>query len=205
MEFVDLNDVWKYRDIILSEVSLIDLMREYDMKLEEKGTGQFTHRAICPFHQSSNGGKETIPSLYASEETNTFYCFGPCEAQGTIFDFVSLMDGSPPMIAAIKLAKKIGIIDKDGKYDELRINSCGKELNAYDVKKTIEPYLFEISDMLRDYISKYVDKPNFESKLKKMENFSLKIDRAVSKLEYGDWERAEEILNKVKERMRRKN
>ena len=174
------------------------------MKMEEKGTGQFTHRTICPFHKSSNGGKETIPSLYASEETNTFYCFGPCEAQGTAIDFVALMDGSPPMIAASKLAKKIGIMDKDGKYDELKIDSYGMDVNTFDPKKTIEPYLFEISDMLRDYIRRYIDNSNFDDKLLKMEKFSLKIDNAIAKLEYCDWERAEEILNKVKIRMRRK-
>lgn len=203
MEFLDPNEVWKYRNVILANVNIIDIMREYKMRLEEKGTGQFTHRALCPFHQSSNGGKETIPSLYASEETNSFYCFGPCSAQGTVIDFVALMDGSPAMVAATKLAKKIGLIDKDGKYDELRIDAYGIESSMFDAKKTIEPYLFEISDLLRSYISKYSSSPLQEEKLSNMEKFAEKIDKAVSKLEYGDWEKAEEILNKVKKRMKR--
>lgn len=201
MEFLDPNEIWKYRKIILLNVNIIDLMREYNIKLEEKGTGQFTHRALCPFHKSSNGGKETMPSLYASEETNSFYCFGPCDAQGTVIDFVSLMDGSPAMIAATKLAKKIGLINKDGQYDELQIDSYGFKNTAFEEKKTIEPYLFEISDMLRSYIEKYSDSPNLNKKLEKMEKFAEKIDKAISKLEFGDWEKAEEILNKVKKRM----
>jgi len=203
MEFVDPNEVWKYRKIILSKVSIIDLMKEYKIKLEPKGSGQFTHRTICPFHKSTRGGRETMPSLYVSDETNSFYCFGPCDAQGTVIDFVALMDGSPPMVAAAKLAKKIGIINKDGNYDELQIDSYGADVTNFDPRKTIEPYLFDISEMLRGYIVKYLDSPNLDKKLIKMEKFGERIDKAISKLEYGDWERAEEICNKVKEKMKR--
>jgi hypothetical protein len=166
-------------------------MVEYKLRLEPKGSGQFTHRTRCPFHSGKNGKMERTPSLYASEETNTFYCFGPCDAQGTVIDFVSLMDGTPPIIALTKLAKKIGLIDKDGKWDELQLDAYGTIYVAFDPKKTIDPYLFDISFLIRKAVFDGVP-------LAKIEKLTKKIDKAIEKLEYGDWEKAEKIYIKVK-------
>jgi hypothetical protein len=188
---IDLYDAWKYREAVVSQVNIIELMLEYKIRLEPKGSGQFTHRTRCPFHSGKNGKMERTPSLYVSEETNSFYCFGPCDAQGTVIDFVSLMDGTPPVIALVKLAKKIGIIDKDGKWDELRLDSYGAANSFFEPKKTIDSFLFDISFIIRDAIFSGMS-------LVEIENITKKIDKAIDKLEYDDWEKAEKIYLKVK-------
>lgn len=204
MEFLteNLNDVWKYRNIVVSKVSILELLREYKISLEEIDNGQFSHRAICPFHNSTNGGRENMPSLYISKNTNSFYCFGPCDAHGTVIDLVSLVEGTPPMIAISKLAKRIGLINKDGSFDDLQIDSYGSEILELDNSKTIEPYLFDISDIIRNHILKYIGTNGFEERLKKIEGFAEKLDKAIAKLDFGDWEEAEKLYIKVKAKLR---
>jgi hypothetical protein len=199
-EFLDPSEVWKYKSLVMSKINIVDLMVEYKIPLELKSSGQFSHRAKCPFHKGVNGKKEKIASFYISQETNSFYCFGPCDAHGTIIDFVSLMDGTPPIVALMKLAKKVGIINKNGQWDELQLDSYGSFVSEFDPNKTIEPYLFNISFLLRDYIRRFINN-GLDDKLLKMEKFASKIDKAVSKLEYGDWEEAEKLFIKVKERL----
>ena len=202
-EFLDPAEIWKYRSLVMSKINIVDLVTEYKIPLEPKVSGQFSHRAKCPFHKSSNGKKEKIASFYISQETNSFYCFGPCDAHGTVIDFVSLMDGTPPMIALTKLAKKVGIINKNGQWDELQLDSYGTFVSEFDPNKTIEPYLFNISYMLRDYIRRFANSKDLDKKLLKMEKFASKIDKAVSKLGYGDWEKTEKLFIKVKERLQK--
>ena len=197
MEYLDPNEIWKYRDIILSKINIVDIMTEYKIPLELKESGQFTHRAKCPFHSGKDGRIERTPSLYVSSKTNSFYCFGPCDAQGSLIDLICLMEGTSPSVALNKLAKKANVIIDGNNFAELQIDSYGI-VDRFDPRKTIEPYLYDISFLLRQYIRTYVDHESFDSILFKFEKFAAKIDRAISKLEYGDWEKAEVLYNKVK-------
>ena len=102
------NNIWDYKDFILSKVSLVSLMDERGIDIEEKSAGIFTHRAYCPFHFGKDGGKERTPSLFISTESNTFYCFG-CFRHGNAIDFIKLFDGTPSVKALEKMAFKIGL------------------------------------------------------------------------------------------------
>ena len=87
MELLDPNDIWRFRNIVLSRVSIIEIAREYGIALEEKDTGTFTHRSFCPFHAGKGtGGRERTPSLFFSKHSNSFCCFG-CNKSGNVLDF----------------------------------------------------------------------------------------------------------------------
>lgn len=197
MDFVDSNDIWKLRDIVLSKISIIDVAKEYGFPLEEKSSGTFSHRTYCPFHSGKDGGRERTPSMFFSKETNSFSCFG-CSKSGSLIDFIIYLDGCPAVIALEKLAKKIGIIDKDGNWDELQIKNSNHLISHFDATKTIEPYVFDISFYLCNYIHKFKNTEDFEKELKWMEKISKKADQYLQDIGFEDWEYAEELNKKIK-------
>jgi hypothetical protein len=200
MEFLedDPNRAWRFRNIVVAKVSIIALMQKYGLHLEARETGQeFTHRSSCPFHRGKGtGGKERTPSFFVSDRTNSFFCFG-CNVNGTVIDFVSLIDGTPPLIALQKLAKDIGLIDKDGHWDELQLDALNELMPSFDPLKTIEPYLFDISMSMKQYITKYVGKEDFEKEFKWIEKVGQKVDAFLSNIGHEDWEYAKELSEKV--------
>lgn len=207
MEFLeDPSEIWKFKNIIVSNVSLIDLMIEYGIKLETKLTGQFTHRAFCPFHKGKTGKTERTPSMFVSETTKSFCCFG-CLAGGSVIDFVQLIDGTPSSIALTKLAKRIGLIDKDGKWDELKIDAFGG-IPVFEPVKTIEPFLFEISAIFRNYIKLFINTNEFEQEFRWMEKVAAKADEFLSNIGHEDCDYAKDLCEKiqksVKERIKKK-
>jgi hypothetical protein len=191
-------NAWKFRDIVTSQVSILELAKEYKIQLAEKYTGQFTHIARCPFHS------EKTPSFYISHITNTFHCFG-CSKGGTVIEFVSFADGTPAIIALEKLGKKIGLIDKNGKWDELRLEIDGNEISPFDPMKTIEPYLFEISSALRKHITKFVNTPDFTKELRWMERVAAKVDKFLVDISYDDWEYVKSISTSVQNSIKKRN
>ena len=64
MVFVDQNEIWKLRDVVLSKISIIDIAKEYGLQLEKKSSGTFSHRTFCPFHLGKDGKREKTPSLF---------------------------------------------------------------------------------------------------------------------------------------------
>ena len=207
MDFLDPNDIWKLRDTILSKVSIIDIATEYKIRLEHKETGAFTHRSFCPLHSGKGqGGQERTPSMFFSKHTNSFCCFG-CAKSGNVLDFVSFMDGTPPVVALTKLAKRVGVVDKDGKWDELQIDSVTRDVH-FDPNKTVDPYILQISELLRNYIRRFIDSDNFHKELRWMERVGAKADLFLANIGYEDWEYAKELCEKiekaVKNRLRAK-
>jgi DNA primase len=200
MEFLesDPNKAWRFRNVVIAKVSIVTLMKKYGLQLESRETGQeFTHRSYCPFHRGKGvDGKERTPSLFISDRTNSFFCFG-CGANGTVIDFVSLIDGTPPLVALQKLAKDIGLIDKDGKWDELQLDVLEEMAPSFDPSKTIEPYLFSISKSMRSYITKFVGSDEFEKEFRWIERVGEKADGFLSNVGHEDWEYAKELSEKV--------
>lgn len=192
----DPGRIWKFRNVVLSKINIVELMREYGLILEPKQTGQFTHRTTCPFHQGKGPGlRERTPSLFISRTTNSFHCFG-CSRSGSVIDFVSLMDGAPAHIAMSKLAKKAGLIDKDGKWDELQLQAI--DSLSVEPTKNIDPFLFEISAILRNYMRRFMGTTNFDREFKWMEKVGTKVDEFFTNIGYEDWEYAQEICETVK-------
>jgi len=194
----DPNRAWRFRNAIISKMPIVELMRKYGLRLEPKITGQeFTHRSHCPFHRGKGtDGKERTPSLFISDRTNSFFCFA-CNTSGTVIDFVSLIDGTPPLVALQKLGKEIGLIDKDGKWDELQLDALEEFIPSFDLSKTIEPYLFDISAVMRNHITRFAGSKNFKKELKWIEKVGAKVDEFLSNVGHEDWEYAKDLSEKV--------
>jgi DNA primase len=96
MEWINKEELWKWRDAIIDKIRLIDLIKEYGIELTTKHTGLFSHQIRCPFHEGKNGGREKTPSFFISDTTNSYNCFA-CGAGGTIIDFVSSLEGVLPV------------------------------------------------------------------------------------------------------------
>jgi len=182
----DLNKGWEFKPIIDSKISIVELMKKYGVKLEEKNTGTFSHRAYCPFHSGKNGGQERTPSFFVSEKTNSFCCYG-CNSTGSLIDFVSIMEGCPPIVALHQLAKSIGLI-KDGKWDDLQLDT--EFIVPFDPTKISEPYIIEMSDIIRRYIKKFIKSDNFEKELRWVEKICKKLDNYLDNITNEDWEDA---------------
>lgn len=194
MDLENPNIIWNLKNAVLAKINIVDLMKDYGLVLEAKPTGQFTHRIRCPFHTGKGPGpRERTPSMFVSRTTNSFYCFG-CFRKGSPIDFIKYIEGVPDHIALIKLAKKTGFIDKDGKWDELAMDYS--PIN--EPSKNIEPFLFEISDVLRNHMRKFINTENFDKELKWMEKVGAKVDEFLTNIGYEDWEYAQEICEKVK-------
>lgn len=196
MEFIDPVKIWKLKDIVISNVSLVELVKEYGFELEVRSTGQFNYRMFCPFHKGKDGRRERTPSMFISNETNSFYCFS-CSRGGGVIDFVSLIDGTPPAVVLTKLAKRIGLIDKDGQWDELKINSLGGVV-IYEPVKTIEPLLFEIGALFRNYIKLFKNTEEFNKEFKWIEKVFQKVDEFLNGAGNEDYEYVQDIYEKVK-------
>jgi DNA primase len=94
----DPNELWKLKDIILSKINIVDLIKDYGITLEENQTGQFSHKTFCIFHKGKDGGKERTASLFISNTTNSFCCFGSDKsnaAHGTIWSRLHLFGPTP--------------------------------------------------------------------------------------------------------------
>lgn len=195
MEFLNNpNDLWKFKSLIMTRVSIVDLAKEYGIILEAKNSGQFNFRARCPFHKGKDGRQEKTPSLFFAQQSNSYCCFG-CSSGGTIIDFVQQYEGVPLVVALEKLAKRAGIIDKDGKFDELKINEIQPIYN--EPTKTIEPFLFEISNSIRNYIHLIVNREDFEKEFKWIEKVAAKADEFLFKIDYEDYSFAKDLSEKI--------
>lgn len=179
------NRLWKYKELILSKVDIIEILKEYDVYLEETGmSDNFTHKAYCPFHEGKEGGRERTPSFFVSKHTNTFYCFS-CGKGRDACNFVSYMEGTPQIIALEKLAKRVGLIDKNGKYDDLET-----DINiVYEPQKSIAPVLIDISLAIENHRN--------EKNFNKIEKLCKKLDKYLDKLDIYDYDKAVILKDKV--------
>ncbi len=61
------------------EVSLLDLVQSYGVKLQKKGKDML---GLCPFHDDHS------PSLVISPDKNLWHCMGACQEGGSVIDWV---------------------------------------------------------------------------------------------------------------------
>jgi signal peptidase I len=199
MEFVDCDpsEAWKFRKIIISKVSIVELIGKYNIQLEEKMAGEdFTHRTFCPFHAGKSGGRERTPSLFVSSKTNSFFCFA-CGTCGDVINFVSFIEGTPKLMALQKLAKDIGLINKDNQWDELQLDILNKNGYTYNQLKNINSYVLNISFLIRAYIKKFVGTNRLDVEFEWIDKICSEVDKQLMDMEYDDWEKAENLYNRI--------
>ncbi len=66
------------------EVSLLDLVQAYGVKLQKKGKDFI---GLCPFHDDHS------PSLVISPDKNLWHCMGACQEGGSVIDWVMKSEG----------------------------------------------------------------------------------------------------------------
>jgi DNA primase len=66
------------------EVSLLDLVQSYGVKLSKKGKDLI---GLCPFHDDHS------PSLVISPDKNLWHCMGACQEGGSVIDWVMKSEG----------------------------------------------------------------------------------------------------------------
>ena len=191
-----LKSIWDYKDFILSKVSLVGIMKDHGIEVEERPAGDFTHRAYCPFHSGKDGGKERTPSFFASETGSSFYCFG-CSQSGSTIDFIRLIEGSPSERVLENLAIKIGLLNGNGEIDEIEKLKIKDIKSVYKKVPTVNSFLFEISESLRNHI-KMFDGERFETEFKWMEKIAERADSFILQISYEDYKSADELLSKIK-------
>jgi DNA primase len=59
------------------EVSLLDLVQSYGVKLQKKGKDMI---GLCPFHDDHS------PSLVISPDKNLWHCMGACQEGGSVIE-----------------------------------------------------------------------------------------------------------------------
>lgn len=188
------KELWQYREVILKNVPVLEVFKEYGIPVEHRETGLFTHRAKCPVHKGKNGGTERTPSLMINGTANNFYCFG-C-GLNSILDMISSINATPKVVVLEQLAKKIGLIDKNGNFDELVLSQVDESLLG--PRETIEPHIFEISHLIRGHIKQFVGKDNFDRELKWAEKVGKKADEFLKNIGHEDVEYASELVSKIK-------
>jgi DNA primase len=66
------------------EVSLLDLVQSYGVKLQKKGKDMI---GLCPFHDDHS------PSLVISPDKNLWHCLGACQEGGSVIDWIMKSEG----------------------------------------------------------------------------------------------------------------
>ena len=203
MAFLEDGNIWDYKELVLEKITIIDVAKEYGLDLLNHETGSFTHQTYCPFHSGKNGSdRERTPSMFFSKDTNSFSCFG-CNKAGSIIDFVSFMDGSPPKIALIKLAKKTGLVKKDGTFDDIKISEYDP-VKKDDTRKEVELYIFKISKLIRDYlqvVSKdQMFKDNYHRWFDSFSLFLIKVDKYI-KESSKDLDKMKKLHGKIRNKL----
>ena len=132
--------------------------------------------------------------MFVYQKTNSFFCFA-CGVSGDPITFVSLMDGTPPIIALQKLAKDVGLIQKDGKWDELQLNSQNDLI--FDTSISIDPFILETSEIIRNYIKPFINTNEFEKELRWVEKVCQQLDRYLDRIGHEDWEDAQRLRDKL--------
>jgi DNA primase len=84
---------------IRNRLGILDVISEY-VTLQRAGKG---YKGLCPFHA------EKTPSFTASEEFQTWHCFG-CGEHGDIFSFVMKIERLNFAEALERLAKRAGVV-----------------------------------------------------------------------------------------------
>lgn len=163
-------DDWPYsikelksaKSLLYETMSFSDIAKRYSRGVFTVWHTDFTHRCICPFHSE---GRERTPSLFFSEKNKTFHCFG-CSAHGDLFSFLSMVEGRPWQFLVSDF-----LSDKDIGGDE--IDKVEDTPFAYIDHSDI---YFELSVMLRKYLSSFNGKPSYDKERDWVEWLFARID-----------------------------
>ena len=196
MDWDDIDIPWleneNFADLVLDKVCWDEILEECGV--DYRSNGDNSYKVRCPFHADGN---ERTPSLSASEDKNTFYCFA-CASAGNKIEFVSKIFGIPYHKAIEWVASLAGITSSDFDPSQVRVRKRRAP------EETVAFYVHRAGVLLRDTLSlmeSNKDYPKWEVWVNK------KFKRLDDCLDMDDdnWSKAKEYLEyldkKIKQRL----
>jgi DNA primase catalytic core len=107
------------------EVSLLDLVQSYGVKLSKKGKDLI---GLCPFHDDHS------PSLVISPDKNLWHCMGACQEGGSVIDWVMKSEG-------VSLRHALEILKEKENPDVL--GGEIKHIKKATIRKLDSPFVFD--------------------------------------------------------------
>jgi len=184
--------------VILDKVNILSILDKWGIEYSACKTGEFTHRAKCPFPMHSFGDERT-PSFFVSEEQNKFYCFG-CNSGGNTIDMIRLYAGKPFYEAAKWLAEIAGITS--GNIDESLLNITKKEKR--DPEHKIVTHVFRTGIVIRKFLKSIEENADYKEWVEWADKRFIKLDKYLNDLKDDDWEVVRDYHNKIVKYLKRK-
>jgi DNA primase len=185
VEWTDIDMPWievdNFIDIIIDKISISDILDKWGIAYEPCQSGEFTHRLKCPLPVHMNGGERTA-SMFISNTTNRFYCFG-CNSGSSMVDLVSLYMGQPYYESLRWLSQLAGIT----KVDEKDLANISKRPKL-DPEKTIALHVFRTGLLIKNFVNYSKGKKEYNKWCKWADDKFCKLDGYLEKLENDDWE-----------------
>lgn len=163
-------DDWPYsikelksaKSLLYETMSFLDIAKRYSRGVLPVWHSDFTHKCACPFHSQ---GKERTPSLFFSDKNKIFHCFG-CSVHGDLFTFLSMLEGRPWQFI-------VGDFLTTGDIGNEEIDKVEESSFSYIDHSDI---YFELSVMLRKYLSSFFGQPDYKKESDWVEWVFARID-----------------------------
>lgn len=150
----------------------------------------------------------TQPVVDISVESGTFVTrmalVHNCSSFGNAIDLISLIEGIPPHMALEKLAARAGLLDENGEWDADMVESLAVEKEPHDPRKTVDPYMMDVSIALRRHLAIFVGTRRFDEELAWTEAVGERVDGFIDRIGHEDWELARDMRDKVLARIERR-
>jgi len=199
-KWTEINAPWfeieRFPQLVESKINIIDVLGLLKLEYSQSRSGEFTHRMRCPFKIHADG-EERTPSLFMSQDTNSFYCYG-CHSHGTFINFIMYYLGCPYFKAIEWVVEATGMMGGD--IQKALENLPIRE--RMDPEKTIETWVFRIGNDVRNYLNSLKGKNKYNTELFWADTkIYPKLDYIMDEFSDKDWERVKKYHDKIKKYM----
>lgn len=184
-------EIERFTDIVLDKIHILDILDTWGIEYSPCQTGEFTHRARCPLIKHLSGNERTA-SLFISEETQSFYCFG-CNSGGTVIEFAILYIGKPRDEVIKLLAEHAGITAHNAE-ENLEGMSRNKKR---DPEQRVATHVLRTGIQIREYLHSIKEKQEYNKWCKWAEKRFTHLDQYLNTLGDDDWKVAKIYYDKV--------
>ncbi|KKN11739.1 hypothetical protein LCGC14_1023420 [marine sediment metagenome] len=184
-------EIEEFTDIVLDKVHILDIFDKLGIEYFPCQTGEFTHRTRCPLTKHLFGNERTA-SLFISEETQSFYCFG-CNSGGTVIEFATLYIGKPRDEVIKLLAEHVGVTSSNA-GENLESLSRNKKR---DPEQRVATHVLRTGIQIREHLHSIKGKQEYDKWCKWANKRFACLDRYLNTLSDDDWKVAKIYYDKV--------
>lgn len=185
---LSIEELQAAKALLYDSISFADIVSKYSSRVEESNSSCFTHKCTCPNPQHKNGNERT-PSFHFSEKDKGFVCFG-CGIQGEMFDFLSIMEGSPWHHIVRKFLQQESIDLSTIDLDSLK----NRTVQDYDYLYNVNLHL---SVELRNYLESIKNSALYEKECEWVDRMFRRIDDRLGKLSEKDFQQAHSFESQI--------